>query len=209
MLAEADPEGSDAALTAQWGCLRAANLFFNCGQVDSARRQLVDVRERVGAQPMVQLTTALDVLFAFFSGDLEMAIETGPSLCTAEVLPLATVWAAAPTAYGLGLVGRFDEVRAVADAGLRAAGAQRIGTQRFAIGSPRRWRRWRPAIIGKPSGCGNATRRWPPVSRPAMPWSRPSAAWWSLPAVHCDRPVRPFTIRYRHCRTVSPRCGRC
>ncbi|TDH57154.1 LuxR family transcriptional regulator [Mycobacterium eburneum] len=167
VLAEADPEGSDAALTAQWGCLRAANLFFNCGQVDSARRQLVDVRERVGAQPMVQLTTALDVLFAFFSGDLEMAIETGPSLCTAEVLPLATVWAAAPTAYGLGLVGRFDEVRAVADAGLRAAALSESGPQRFAIGvaeavaamaagdyreAERVWERYSAMAAGIPAG---------------------------------------------------------
>ncbi|MEZ0364405.1 LuxR C-terminal-related transcriptional regulator [Mycobacterium sp. pUA109] len=134
VLADADPAGNDPALTAQWGCLRAANLFFNCGRVDSARRQLLDVRERVNAPAMVELTTALDVLFAFFSGDLAAAIDTGPSLCTAAVLPLAAVWAAAPTAYGLGLVGRFDEVRPVAEAGLRAAALSESGPQRFAIG---------------------------------------------------------------------------
>ena len=34
VLAQFDPDGSDPLLTARWGGLRAANLYFGCGRVD-------------------------------------------------------------------------------------------------------------------------------------------------------------------------------
>ena len=63
MLADVDPAGADEWLTVQRGCLRAANLFFGCGQVEQARLLLADVRDRVDSQPMVGLVTALEGVF--------------------------------------------------------------------------------------------------------------------------------------------------
>jgi DNA-binding CsgD family transcriptional regulator len=82
----------------------------------------------------VGLVTALEVSFAFFSGDVATAVETGPSLCASDVLPLARVWAAVATSYALALAGRFSEVHRIADAGLQAAALSESGPQRFAIG---------------------------------------------------------------------------
>jgi DNA-binding CsgD family transcriptional regulator len=134
VLAGADPVGADEFSTLQWGCLRAANLFWGCGQVESARRILAHVKDRVESEACIALVKALEVSFAFFSGDATTAIETGPALCASDALPLAKVWAAVATSCALALVGRLDEVPRIAEAGLRAAGLSESGPQRFAIG---------------------------------------------------------------------------
>jgi len=132
VLAAFDPE--EAGELVHWGCLRAANLFWGCARVEAARQLLADVKARVGAGADTDLIQALEVAFAFFSGDLATAIENGPTLCAAGVLPLATVWAAVPTASGLALAGRVDQVQCFADAGLRAAAVSESGPQRFSLG---------------------------------------------------------------------------
>jgi DNA-binding CsgD family transcriptional regulator len=135
MLADVDPpDGADEWLIVQWGALRALNLFINCGQVEQARQVLADVKNRVDSEAVVGLVTALEVSFGFFSGDVATAIETGPSLCGSDVLPLAALWAAVATACALGLAGRFGDVHRIADAGLRAAALSESGSDRFNIG---------------------------------------------------------------------------
>ena len=126
--------GADELLTVRLGCLRAANLFSVCGQVERARQVLASVKDRVDAEACVVLVTALELSFGFFSGDVATTIESGPSLCASGVLPLATVWAAVATSCALALAGRFGEVRRIADAGLRAAALSESGPQRFTIG---------------------------------------------------------------------------
>ena len=135
VLADLDPpDGADEWLIVQWGGLRALGLFFNCGQVEQARQVLADVKNRVASEALVVLVTALEVSFGFFSGDVATAIETGPSLCGSDVLPLAALWAAVATSCALALAGRFGEVHRIADAGLRAAALSEWGSQRYAIG---------------------------------------------------------------------------
>jgi DNA-binding CsgD family transcriptional regulator len=135
MLADVDPpDGADQWLIVQWGALRALNLFINCGRVEPARQVLADVKNRVDSEAVVGLVTALEVSFAFFSGDVATAIETGPSLCGSDVLPLAALWAAVATACALALAGRFGDVHRIADAGLRAAALSESGSDRFNIG---------------------------------------------------------------------------
>ena len=135
VLAEVDPpDGADEWLIVQWGGLRALGLFFNCGRVEQARQVLANVKDRVDSEAVVGLVTALEVSFACFSGDVATAIETGPSLCGSDVLPLATVWAASATACALALAGRFGDVHRIADAGLRAAALSEPGPHQFAIG---------------------------------------------------------------------------
>ena len=54
VLADVDPDGADEWLIVQWGCLRAANLFFSCGRVEPARLVLADVRDRVDSEAVVR-----------------------------------------------------------------------------------------------------------------------------------------------------------
>lgn len=134
VLADVDPDGAADLLTIRWGCLRAANLFWVCGRVDAARQALADVKNRVDSALGVDLVAALELSFAFFSGDVATTAKAGPALCAPEVLPLATVWAAVPTICAQALVGRHSQVHRLAEAGLRAAALSESGPQRFAIG---------------------------------------------------------------------------
>ena len=128
VIADVDPpDGADEWLIVQWGGLRALNLFINCGRVEPARQVLADVKNRVASEAVVGLVTALEVSFGFFSGDVATTIETGPSLCRSDVLPMAALWAAVATSSALALAGRFGDVHRIAEAGLRAAALERIG----------------------------------------------------------------------------------
>jgi DNA-binding CsgD family transcriptional regulator len=129
-----DPRGADELLTIRWGCLRAANLFWVCGQVERARQVLADVKDRVDSEAGIGFVTVLELSFAFFSGDVARAIETGPALCASAVLPVAKVWAAVPTACALAFSGRLSEVQQIVNEGLRAAALSESGPQRFALG---------------------------------------------------------------------------
>ena len=130
----APPDGADEWLIVQWGGLRALNLFINCGQVEPARQVLADVKNRVASAAVVGLVTALEVSFGFFAGDVATTIETGPSLCGSDVLPMAALWAAVATSSALALAGRFGDVHRIAEAGLRAAALSESGSDRFNIG---------------------------------------------------------------------------
>ena len=134
VLAAFDPDGADEILTVRWGSLRAANLFWGCGRVDAARSVLANVKDRVRCETMLGLALAMEVSFAFFSGDLSKAITTGLAVCESEVGPPAAVWAAMSTSWALALSGRFSDCHRIADGGFRAAALGESGPQRFAIG---------------------------------------------------------------------------
>ncbi|GFG95642.1 hypothetical protein MTIM_15210 [Mycobacterium timonense] len=51
VLVDAEPSGDDEWLMARWGCLRAANLAWGCGDVEAATRALDDVKKRVASKP--------------------------------------------------------------------------------------------------------------------------------------------------------------
>jgi DNA-binding CsgD family transcriptional regulator len=134
LLAQFDPDGADQLMTARWGCLRAANLFFGCGRPGPAATVLATVRDRVASEPMLGLVTAMEVSFAFFGADMPTAITMGTAALGAPMMPMATVWATMATAGALALVGQFTEVAATAQQGLQAATQCESGPQRYAIG---------------------------------------------------------------------------
>lgn len=134
ILLDVDIGDADQLMIARWGCLRAANLAWGCGDAETAVRALAEVKARVSAEAAVHLIDALELSIGFFSGDVETTIELGTRLCDSDAVPMATVWAAVATCGALVAVGRFSDVRRIADAGLRAAALCKAGSQRFAIG---------------------------------------------------------------------------
>lgn len=135
LLATFEPDGSDALSAVRWGCTRAANLHWGCGDVDSARAVLATVRDRVASPSMLGLVTAMEVSFDFFAGRLGDSISRGLPACAApDQVPLAVVWVASATAGALALHGRFSDVPVIAERGLTAAQRCESGLQRFAIG---------------------------------------------------------------------------
>ncbi len=129
-----DVNDADEWLIARWGCLRAANLAWGCGDPDTATRVLTEVKQRLVTEGGLHLINALEISIGFFCGDVETTIEVGPGLCESDVVPIATVWAAIATCGALMAAGRFSEVSRIAAAGVRAAALCRAGAQRFAIG---------------------------------------------------------------------------
>lgn len=135
LLARFDPDGSDSVATVRWGCTRAANLYWACGDVDAAQTVLATVRRRVATRAMLGLVTAMEVSFDYFSGRLAETIAVGSAVCAdPKLVPLAMVWVASATAGALALSGRSAEVPAIAELGLVAAQRCESGLQRFAIG---------------------------------------------------------------------------
>lgn len=133
MLNDVDLDGADEWVFLQWSCLRAANLFFSCGRVESARLALADVRERVDREALLPLVTAMEAAFACFSGDVRTALDLGFAACRPDVDPVVRTWAATWTCWALALTGRFAEVQRVADVG-RVAVLDQSGPCRFAMG---------------------------------------------------------------------------
>jgi DNA-binding CsgD family transcriptional regulator/energy-coupling factor transporter ATP-binding protein EcfA2 len=120
VLADIDAEGAIELVIAH-GCLRATNMFFR-GQVEQAWQELLNLRDRVESGATVELITAMEVLFAYLSGDVSTAVETGLALCArVDVPPVAKAWAAAPLCWSLAFTGRTGDFHRTADTGLRAA----------------------------------------------------------------------------------------
>jgi DNA-binding CsgD family transcriptional regulator len=133
MLADAELDGSAEWLIAQWGCLRAANLFWVCRRVEAAQRVLADTKSRIDSEASFYLANALEVSMQFFRGDVAATLENGPSLCESGLIRAATVWAAASTASALAVAGRYAEVCQV-DSAMHAAAPPGLGLQRLDIG---------------------------------------------------------------------------
>ncbi|OBB88210.1 LuxR family transcriptional regulator [Mycobacterium colombiense] len=134
ILLDVDVDDADEWLIARWGCLRAANLAWGCGDAETAMRVLTEVKQRLVTEGGLELINAFEVSIGFFRGDIETTIELGPGLCEPGVVPMATVWAAVATCGALMAAGRFSEVGPIAAAGVRATTLCRAGAQRFAIG---------------------------------------------------------------------------
>jgi DNA-binding CsgD family transcriptional regulator len=134
VLAAFGPDGADDLMTVRWGCLRAANLFFGCGQSAAARAVLTTVRDRVASEVMLSFVTAMEVSIAFFGGDVPTAVSMGLAALDTEMMPMATVWAAMATAGALALSGRFAQVGSIAERGVQAAERCESGPQRYTIG---------------------------------------------------------------------------
>ncbi|OBJ58532.1 helix-turn-helix transcriptional regulator, partial [Mycobacterium sp. 1423905.2] len=134
VLLDAQPDPCDGLALARWGSLRAANLFWNCGDVDAAAEVLADVKRHVSPEAGAQLVNALEVTMAFFSGDIATTLQRGSALCASDLPPTATVWAAVPTCAALATTGRCADVDRMAAAALRAAAVCGRGLQRFNVG---------------------------------------------------------------------------
>jgi DNA-binding CsgD family transcriptional regulator/energy-coupling factor transporter ATP-binding protein EcfA2 len=133
VLLDAEPGGDDEYMISRWGCLRAANLYWGCGDVEAAVEVLDDVKKRVASESGLRLINALELSIGYFRGDIETTIELGPALCDSDV-PTATVWAVFPTCGALAAAGQYAEVRRIADVGVRAAELCGLGPHRFNIG---------------------------------------------------------------------------
>ncbi len=133
VLNDVDPDGADERLVVQWGCLRAANLFFSCRRVEPARLALADVRARVDSGALLSFVTAMEAAFACFSGDVRTALSLGLAVCTSDMAPVVRTWAATWTCWALALTGRFYDVQRLAHA-RPAVFFDRSGPCRFAMG---------------------------------------------------------------------------
>lgn len=135
VLQAAEPGTGDGPAALNWAVLRSANLFWGCGEVDRARRALAAVPGYCGDPATADgAVAALQLAFAFFTGDVATAAMTGPARCDTAAAAPALGWAAAATVYALGLTGRFSEVAPVVAAGLQATGAGGGGPHRFLLG---------------------------------------------------------------------------
>lgn len=133
VLAGADSDGADEWLIAQWRCLRAANLFFDCGRVEQARHLLAGVRDRADTHAVNGLVTAMEGVFACFSGDFSTAIDLGLSLGGSDVQPLTAKLVATGTSWVSALSGRLCQSHLIADVA-RAAVPDQLGPHRFVMG---------------------------------------------------------------------------
>lgn len=133
-LARAELDGSADWLFAQWGCLRAANLFWVCRRVEAAERVLADVKNRVASEASTRLADALDLTIRFFRGDVAATLKAGPPLCNSDLTPVAAVWAAVSTASAFAVAGRFAEVGPVTESALGDAATLGRGSQRLNVG---------------------------------------------------------------------------
>jgi DNA-binding CsgD family transcriptional regulator len=132
VLADVELDGADERLAMPWGCLRAANLFFNCGQDEQARLLLAKMRDRVDTREAAGLVTALEGAFACFSGDIRTAIEVGLPLCESGQGLVTMALAVTSTSWALAFAGRLSEVHRIANAGGADVLGQ-MGPYRFAI----------------------------------------------------------------------------
>jgi len=133
VLNDVDPGDADEQMIVRWGCLRAANLFFSCRRVEPARLALADLRARVDSEALLPVITAMEAAFAYFSGDVRTALDLGLAVTKSDVTPVIRTWAATWTCWALALIGRFGEVRRVADAA-PAVFFDQSGPCRFAMG---------------------------------------------------------------------------
>ncbi|BBY51590.1 LuxR family transcriptional regulator [Mycolicibacterium arabiense] len=134
VLARYEPAGHHPALVARWGGLRAANLFFACGRADAARSVLTIVRQTVTEPLLLTIATAMEVSFAYLSGDVEKSVALGTSALEDEMVGPAVVWTGMATAGALAMTGRFDAVGPVAACALEASERCESGPQRYLIG---------------------------------------------------------------------------
>lgn len=132
LLAPFDPR--DEVMLVRWGCLRATNLFFGCGQRAMAEEVLGTVRSRVTAPFLRSYALAVEASIAYFAGDLDTADAASAAvIADPDAMPMAVLWAAVPAAAVANFRGRPDGVAAAATRAADAALHCASGPQRYAI----------------------------------------------------------------------------
>ncbi|WP_431235910.1 LuxR C-terminal-related transcriptional regulator [Mycolicibacterium psychrotolerans] len=132
LLATFDPH--DEIMLVRWGCLRATNLFFGCGQRAVAEEVLGTVRSRVTLTALRSYALAVEASIAYFAGELDTAAAASSAvIADADAMPMAVLWAAVPAAAVANFRGRSKDVAAAAGRGAEAARHCTSGPQRYAI----------------------------------------------------------------------------
>ncbi|MCV7347791.1 LuxR family transcriptional regulator [Mycolicibacterium rhodesiae] len=132
LLATFDPR--DEITLVRWGCLRATNLFFGCGQRAMAEEVLGVVRSRVTMTALRSYALAVEASIAYFAGELDTAAAASSAvIADPHAMPMAVLWAAVPAAAVANFRGRSDDVETAAARGAAAARHCASGPQRYAI----------------------------------------------------------------------------
>ena len=133
VLADVDLDKAPVELVTALGCLSATTTFFG-GQVEQARRELVALKNRVEPGTGTAMIAAMQVVFAYLSGDVSTAIELGLALCAGEAPPVVKALAAAPMCSALASVGRESDFRRIADVISRAGQSGQSGPLQVLVG---------------------------------------------------------------------------
>jgi DNA-binding CsgD family transcriptional regulator len=132
LLAAFDPR--DEVTLVRWGCLRATNLFFGCGQRAVAEEVLGMVRSRVTLPVLRSYALAVEASIAYFAGDLDTAHAASSAvIADPDAMPMAVLWAAVPAAAVANFRGKPADVAAAASRGADAARHCASGPQQYAI----------------------------------------------------------------------------
>lgn len=132
LLATFDPR--DEVMLVRWGCLRATNLFFGCGQRAVAEEVLGTVRSRVTTPALRSYALAVEASIAYFAADLDTADAASATvIADPDAMPMAVLWAAVPAAASANLRGRPEVLAAAASRGADAALHCASGPQQYAI----------------------------------------------------------------------------
>ncbi len=132
LLAPFDPR--DEVTLVRWGCVRATNLFFGCGQRAEAEEVLGTVRSRVTTPALRSYALAVEASIAYFAADLDTADAASAAVISdPDAMPMAVLWAAVPAAASANLRGRPEVLAAAASRGADAALHCASGPQQYAI----------------------------------------------------------------------------
>ena len=124
----------DEIMLVRWGCLRATNLFFGCGQRGAAEDVLAKVRAHITLPLLRSYPTAVEATIAYFAGDLETSTAASAAvIADTDAMPMAVLWAAVPAAAAANLQGRPADVAAAAARAGEAARHCPSGPQQYAI----------------------------------------------------------------------------
>jgi DNA-binding CsgD family transcriptional regulator len=132
LLAPFDPR--DEVMLVRWGCLRATNLFFGCGQRAMAEEVLGTVRSRVTMPALRSYALAVEASIAYYAADLDTADAASAAVISdPDAMPMAVLWAAGPAAASANLRGRAELLAAAVSRGYDAALHCASGPQQYAI----------------------------------------------------------------------------
>jgi DNA-binding CsgD family transcriptional regulator len=117
-LSSFDPDQMNELELVRWGLARIANLHWSMGDAESADEVLELLRERVTHNELRQLLDGVASAARTFENQLSESVELSERvLSDPEASPSAVEWAAFGGALALALMGRADEVAAVASRG--------------------------------------------------------------------------------------------
>jgi len=118
ILSAFEPETLDELDLARWGLARIANLHWSMGDAESADEVLEVLRKRITHNGLRLLIDGVASASRSFENQLAEAVELSEKvLADPEANPTAVEWAAFGGALALALMGRDDEVYAVAERG--------------------------------------------------------------------------------------------